>query len=407
VSAAFRRRPSLRRRLRVTGIAGAVAVALVIAAILAANVATSDRLTRATERFAQEQAIADRINQAVIQELVAVSSLWGSNGPQAHRRFTAAGDEVYQQVRGYLVRNLTPEERLQVEAIKEDHARLEVAASRTADLIGRGQLDAAGEASGTMIDQASRLQDDLGRLLGMRRADLDRLRGWQVAWLRRMYLAAGALGILLLVGIVALEQFLRRRVMKPLSTLNEAARKIGEGDLGIAVPEAYDEEFSTLAATFNGMTQGLRAMTADLETRRAELAAALDQLELAQEGLLRSEKLSAMGPTTPSPPCWATRSCWTQSSGTKAGHPSPAPMRGPCCSPSSKRPGGCSPWSGPCCDSPAPPAMTSGRSASGKPSSWRSICAPSRSNRPDFTSSWARCLTATCWARHNGCRRFC
>ncbi|MEJ2184357.1 MAG: response regulator [Gemmatimonadota bacterium] len=298
MNAAVWRRSSLRRRLRIAGLTGALGMAAVIAVILAANVTTSDRLTRATERFAQEQAIADRINQAVIRELVAATSLWSTNGPQAHRRLAAAGDEVYAQVRGYLVRNLTPEERLQVEAIKEDHARLEVAASRTANLIARGALDAAGDASEAMIEEASNLQDDLGRLLEMRRADLERLRGWQLAWLRRTYLAAGAVGVLFLVGILVLERFLRRRVMAPLSHLSEAARKIGEGELDVEVPEDYDAEFATLASAFNGMTAGIRAMTADLETRRTELAAALDQLELAQEGLLRSEKLSAMGQMT-------------------------------------------------------------------------------------------------------------
>ncbi len=291
-------RPSLRRRLRVASLAATLGVAAVVALVLAANVTTSRRLTRATARFAQEQAIADRINQAVIRELVAVSSLWASRGPEARRQFAVAGDEVYAQVRGYLVRNLTAEERLEVEAIKEDHARLEVAATRTADLIGRGKLDAAADATSTVIVEASRLQEDLGQLLGMRRVDLDRLWRLQQAWLGRMYVAAGFLGILLLAGIIGLEWFLRRRVMTPLSHLSAAAKRIGEGDLATEVPEDYDEELATLAATFNGMTRGLRAMTADLETRRTELAEALDQLELAQEGLLRSEKLSAMGQMT-------------------------------------------------------------------------------------------------------------
>lgn len=269
-----------------------------LAAIITVNALTNRRLTNAADTLVQEQAGADRINQAVMRQLVAVSALWSDPGSDSRRELDAAENEVYGQIRQYLLQDLTTEERLLVEAMKEEQQRLEVASAETSGLLADGDDAHAAIANLALTRRASALQSQLETFLGMRRMNLEHLRATQQASFKTLYLSGIALGFLVLLGILALVRFLHRRVNDPLGQISIAAVRIGNGDLDVFVPEDNDQEFARLARSFNQMTAGLRGAKADVQTRNDELAAALDQLALAQDGLLQTEKLRAMGEMT-------------------------------------------------------------------------------------------------------------
>ena len=82
--------------------------------------------------------------------------------------------------------------------------------------------------------------------------------------------------------------WLVRRAMRPLEQLSETAEAVGRGDFSRRVERFSDDECGELADTFN-------RMTASLQTSRAELERAMQQVRTTQEQLIQSEKLSAVG----------------------------------------------------------------------------------------------------------------
>ncbi len=76
--------------------------------------------------------------------------------------------------------------------------------------------------------------------------------------LLRYFLAVMGTGLLLSIFIGVL---LSRRFTRPVEALTDAARKIGEGQLGVQVTEQGSRELKELVATFNRMTQDLQQTT--------------------------------------------------------------------------------------------------------------------------------------------------
>jgi signal transduction histidine kinase len=110
--------------------------------------------------------------------------------------------------------------------------------------------------------------------------------------------AGGTLTVLLLLGTLAIGSYLHRRVSHPLDELTAAARRLGEGDLGVRVGGKFDDEFADLAGAFNAMATSLEAASRSLESRNEELVAALTRVRETQAELLAAEKLGAMGRMT-------------------------------------------------------------------------------------------------------------
>jgi serine phosphatase RsbU (regulator of sigma subunit) len=80
-----------------------------------------------------------------------------------------------------------------------------------------------------------------------------------------------------------------RYLVRPLKVLSDAARRVGGGDLAVAVPEAGSDELAELAHCFNGMVADLRLAS----KRRHEALRLESELQVAraiQMGLLPSEK---------------------------------------------------------------------------------------------------------------------
>ena len=103
-------------------------------------------------------------------------------------------------------------------------------------------------------------------------------------------IAAG--GLVLLVLCAAVGAGIVRLVGGPLRQLVEATGRIAAGDLSVRVPSSSTDEIGTLAGAFNRMAEDLAAERRELE-RRVEARTA--ELKRAQETLVQSEKLSAVG----------------------------------------------------------------------------------------------------------------
>ncbi len=87
-------------------------------------------------------------------------------------------------------------------------------------------------------------------------------------------------GVIVIIGILA-ALWMARRLISPILLLNRAAHRVGEGDFGSAIPENAVGEIGELASTFNTMSQQLRDLVAAIRS--------------AQENLVRTEKLYALG----------------------------------------------------------------------------------------------------------------
>lgn len=79
---------------------------------------------------------------------------------------------------------------------------------------------------------------------------------------RRTWLGLGLIGALVLgLGLIA-GAYLSRRVSRPILRLNDAAEKVGAGDLTVRAQVEGSAEQQTLARTFNTMTERLATLLA-------------------------------------------------------------------------------------------------------------------------------------------------
>jgi len=115
-------------------------------------------------------------------------------------------------------------------------------------------------------------------------------------------------GLLLLGGGLGylFSRQIAEHLSRPVQRLAESAERVAAGERDIRLPVAGEDEIGHLTAAFNRMTAALRQrdeelgdLTRDLETQVARRTAELEEKSLqlikAQEELLRSEKLAAIG----------------------------------------------------------------------------------------------------------------
>ncbi len=104
--------------------------------------------------------------------------------------------------------------------------------------------------------------------------------------------------ILLLIG-AAVAWTASRRLTGPLGDLTEASEGIAAGNYALRVTPVRDDELGRLAASFNTMAAQVEDSRRDLEQRVAErtteLRGALDRLSVAQQEIVRTEKLAFLG----------------------------------------------------------------------------------------------------------------
>jgi signal transduction histidine kinase len=94
---------------------------------------------------------------------------------------------------------------------------------------------------------------------------------------------------LLAVGFCATAVwFFVTRLTDPLRELRQGAEDVGRGDFNRRVPVRSRDECGQLALVFNGMTE-------NIQQSRSQLEKTVESLKTAQEQLVQSEKLSAVG----------------------------------------------------------------------------------------------------------------
>jgi signal transduction histidine kinase len=288
-------RRSLRGRVL---LAAAVSMFLLLAGFAVffrLTVGMRNELAKATNAFSEEQAIADEMLRAVTRQLVAGSYFARRQNDASMAAFRAAGDLAYEQIRLYLFRPLLPKQRLQLESVKEQQQRLEVAATEAFGLFAHGHEAEAEKFADQMVAHGLSLQAALDEFLALRERDLVGLRDRHASTFRFLYAGAGAFALLLLLGALYLANLLNRRISTPLAELIDATGRIGAGDLEARVNTSYDDEFLMVADSFNRMIERLADAKLNLEDRNTRLQAAMESLRSTQQELIQTEKLSAMG----------------------------------------------------------------------------------------------------------------
>jgi signal transduction histidine kinase len=86
-----------------------------------------------------------------------------------------------------------------------------------------------------------------------------------------------------------------RSLIRPLTLLTTAAKKIRDGDYQTIVTIHHKNELGTLAAAFNSMTSEIQTVFADLGQKNEHLEATLSELRQTQGQLVQSEKMSGLG----------------------------------------------------------------------------------------------------------------
>lgn len=108
-----------------------------------------------------------------------------------------------------------------------------------------------------------------------------------------------ATGVLtaILVSLVCLlmAYFVSRRISKPIVQVADAAEGMATGNLDQRISFASGDEIGRLAASFNIMAQQLSQSVASLRHKEESLQKAYDELVSAQEQIMRSERMAAVG----------------------------------------------------------------------------------------------------------------
>lgn len=288
--------PTLRKRLFLGSVSLVLVVMIGGGALAWIESTKRQEFYAATEAFLEEQKIAEEISHAVSRQVVAASLFSVHASPELMDEVREAGDQAYGLIRRYLFRDLTPEQRLKLEAVKEAHQRLEVAASRVF-LEDHGPEAAGGsdDVPEQVVVRARALQEALDGFIHLRESDVEELRSRQATVFRGLHLAGAGLALVLLGIAIAFAGFVHRRVAGPLTELAAAADRIEKGDLSVRVELAHDDELASVGESFNGMVDTLARARERLEAKNRELAQALEKLRETQADLVQTEKLGAVG----------------------------------------------------------------------------------------------------------------
>lgn len=289
------RNATLRQLILSGAVTFVVAMVAAIAGVLVLTARMRADLERNTAAVLEEQAIADRIISSVYYQLLEAIQYTQTRREANLEAFRRRGEDVYRNIRLYLFRDLSAEDRLLLEDIKEHHLELEVSARHAFDLVDRGEAEAARAKTEETIALALELQGKVDRFVAGRLQKRGEAQARASETLHDLYLSLMALGFALILGILLLTRFLKVRLVDPLAALSSAAARLGAGDLGARVPVHGNDELAAVGRSFNQMAESLQAARDELQARNADLADTLDRLRRTQAELVQNEKLSALG----------------------------------------------------------------------------------------------------------------
>ena len=239
-------------------------IALVAVGLIAIADHVRDTLGREARRLFTEQSVADDIHRQVARQLLDAAVYLNQPSEATIDRFRRRGERIYVAERGYLAGPLSPAERLQVEQVKELHEQLEVQAQAAFDERRYGHLAGAQARAAELFAAAEPLGAALDGFLAMRAADYEAAHARQERLLLWLYVAAAALGILMIVALSIGGRVVARRLLRPLEELSRAADELGAGDLSVRLPVRNDDELSRVASRFNAMAEAFDALQREL-----------------------------------------------------------------------------------------------------------------------------------------------
>lgn len=119
-------------------------------------------------------------------------------------------------------------------------------------------------------------------------------------FLKNMLISLFLFSLLLLSVVYTAARRLSEIILQPVLDLSQTAQKIADtNDYTLRVSHSTDNEISSLYASFNHLLAETQSLTNDLETRVSlrtkELRDSLDTLQKAQEQMVQSEKMAALG----------------------------------------------------------------------------------------------------------------
>jgi signal transduction histidine kinase len=115
---------------------------------------------------------------------------------------------------------------------------------------------------------------------------------WPLKWIQ----AIGILTTLCVTAVCLLMAYLvSRRISMPIVQMADAAERMAHGEMRQRIPFSSKDEVGRLAATFNTMAQQLTQSVTSLRIKEESLQKAYDELIAAQEQLMRSERMAAIG----------------------------------------------------------------------------------------------------------------
>jgi C4-dicarboxylate-specific signal transduction histidine kinase len=289
---------SLRSRIASRAAVAAVLALVFVIVMLMVSARQQRNLADATSAALVEQQIADDIVRGVMRQLVVVSVPPAQREAAMQLEYESASAEVYERLRRYLFRELTPSERLMIEQVKQEHLEMEVAAGNALALSGQDP-DEVRRTTTEAVGHAFALVTALEDFVRLREVELADLLQDQSRALQQLAIG-GVAAVLLLVALqILLEaRFVKRHVAMPLGSLRDASVRIGAGDLSARVPSGYDAEFAEVANSFNQMSAALAHARTELVGRNTELSEALEQVRAAQQELVEAETLGAIGRMT-------------------------------------------------------------------------------------------------------------
>ena len=244
-------------------------IAVVAVGLIAIADHVRDTLGREARRLFTEQSVADEIHRQVARQLLDAAVYLNQPSDETLDRFRRRGERIYVAERSYLARPLSAAERLQVEQVKELHEALEVQAQAAFDERRYGNPDAARARAAELFAGAEPLGTALDRFLALRAADYEAAHARQERLLLWLYVAAAALGILMIVALSLGGRVIARRLLRPLEELSRAADELGAGDLTVRLPVRNDDELSRVASRFNAMASAFEALQGELRQSEA------------------------------------------------------------------------------------------------------------------------------------------
>lgn len=145
---------------------------------------------------------------------------------------------------------------------------MEIGESRAPEReVGAGRASVVAVEGGFALLQPTAVDDGRIAVVEVFVTEEEVSRGVETAWL-----VLAGVGVTLIIGTVALADRLGTRMVRPAEHLANAAHELGEGKLGVRVPERGPAELRSAAVAFNSMADQVVALLANERELAADLS---------------------------------------------------------------------------------------------------------------------------------------